>query len=63
MAGASGRRWNCVTEDEPLEVADDGGTEDLGGAEDRAVDGALIAAGDKSIGIRLLTNPESNDEV
>ena len=35
-----------VAEDQARTFADDGGTEDLGGAEDRAVDGALIAADD-----------------
>jgi hypothetical protein len=58
-----GRRWNDVSEDEPLEVAHDGGAEDLGSAEDRVVEGAMIAADDKSIGIRLLTIPGTNDEV
>jgi hypothetical protein len=58
-----GRRWNDVSENEPLEVADDGGAEDLSSAEDRAVDGALIAADDQSIVMCLLTIPGSNDEV
>jgi hypothetical protein len=52
-----GRRWNDVSEDEPLDVAENGE------AEDRAVDGALRAADDQSNGMCLLTNPESNDEV
>jgi hypothetical protein len=39
------------------------GAEDLGSAEDRAVDGALIAADDKEIGMCLLTIAGSTDEV
>ena len=58
-----GHRWNDVSEDEPLDVADDDGAEDLGSAEDRAVAGALLATDVTSIGTRLLTIPGSNDEV
>jgi hypothetical protein len=58
-----GRHWNDVSEDEPREGADDGWAKDLGSVEDQAVAGAMIAADDMSIGIRLLTSPDPNDEV